>query len=405
MDPTRQELRVRLAQAQAQYKVGRYEPALAALAAVTDAAHEHGAPEVEAAALFHRGAIHQRRRSHAVANEAFEQAADLAEAGGDDELAGQAWIYLARSEAMLGHVERADGSVRRARAKAARLGEARLEQEVNESQAVVAWQASRFQEAIEGQRLVVQWVRETFGDHHPRTADAEHRLANMLSDAGRHEDAQARYTQALAILESTLGPEHPELARVWFDMGVDHREAKRDADAVAALEQAERRFEAAVGAGAPEQADIHELLCDLAVARGDLDEAQRRADLALELSDVAGVPASERLDALVLQVNVAMERRDPAEAVRRCRQILALLEPGSFGHDGQIRGLYTRQALVDQLVALGRHDEALLEAERLLAALAHHDDESLVELRDAVAQAAAKARRALETAAPGVPTP
>jgi tetratricopeptide (TPR) repeat protein/predicted Ser/Thr protein kinase len=398
MDPTRQELRVRLAEARAQYKVGHYEPALATLAAVADDAHEHAAPELEAAALFHRGSIHQRRRTHAAANEAFEQAADLAEEGADDELAAQAWIFLARSEAMLGHIEQADWSVRRARAKARRLGEDRLDQEVRESHAVVAWQAGRMDEAIEGQALVVEWVRRTLGDEHPRTADAEHRLANMLSDAGRHADAQARYSQALAVLERTLGREHPELARVWFDMGVDHRDAGRDAEAVQALEQAERHFAAAVGARAPEQLDIHELLSDLAVARGDLDEAKRRADLALELAGLPGVPASERLDALVLQANVDSQLEDHAAAERSCRAVLELLESGSFNPDDQLRGLYTRLVLVEQLAALGRHAEAEAEAERLLATLAHHDDESLAPLRDAASKAAAAARGARDIA-------
>ena len=399
MDPDRQELRVRLAEAQAQYKVGHYESALAKLMAVAGDAHAQQAPELEAAALFHRGFIHQRRRTYAAANDAFEQAADLAEEGADDELAAQAWTYLARGQARLGHIEQADQSVRRARAKARRLGVARLEQEVRESQAVMAWQAGRTQEAIEGQAQVVEWVRETFGDEHLRTADAEQRLANMLSDAGRYADAQARYSQALAVLERTLGREHPELARVWFDIGVAHRDAGHTAEAVHALEQAERLFEAAVGARAPEQLDIHELLSHLAWAGGDLDEAKRRADLALELSELPGVSASERLDALVLHANVDAKREDHAAAERSCRAVLELLETGSFGPDGQIRGLYTRMMLVEQLLALGRLAEAEAEAQRLLADLAlRDDDESLAGLRDEAVKARDDARAKRETA-------
>jgi tetratricopeptide (TPR) repeat protein/predicted Ser/Thr protein kinase len=396
MDPARQELRLRLAEARAQYKVGQYEPALTTLAAVAEEAHALAAPELEGAALFHRGSIHLRRRTLAAANEAFDQAVDLAEAGGDDELAAEAWSYLARIQAGLGHIEQADQSVRRARAKARRLGEDRLEQEVRESQAVVAWQADRIDEAIQGQALVVDGVRAALGDEHPRTADAEQRLANMLSDAGRHADAQARYAQALAVLERTLGHEHPELARVWFDMGVDHRDAGRNGEAVQALEHAERLFEAAVGARAPEQLDIHELLSDLAVARGDLDEAKRRADLALELAEMPGVPASERLDALILQANVAVARLDPAAAVRSGRAVLELLASGSFSAHDQLRGLYTRLVLAEQLRKLGRHAEAETEAKRLLAELEHHDDASLAPLRAAASKAAIAARQARE---------
>jgi eukaryotic-like serine/threonine-protein kinase len=395
MDRTRQALRVRLAEARAQYKVGRYEPALATLAAVAEDAHRHAAPELEAAALFHRGSIHQRRRTHAAAVEAFEQAADFAEAGADDELAGDAWIYLARSQAMLGHIEQAEQSVRRAQAKATRVADERLEQEARESQAVVAWRAGRFEEAIEGQALVVERVRASFGNEHLRTADAEQRLANMLSDAGRHPQAQARYASALAVLERTLGREHPELARVWFDMGLDHRESGRHAEAVQALEQAERHFEAAVGARAPELLDIQKGLSDLALARGDVDEAKRRADLVLELVELPGMPASERLEALLLQTNVNAGR-DPAEAVRNGRAVLALLATGSFGPDEQLSGLYTRMVLVEQLSALGQHAEAEAEANRLLVALERPDDASLATLSDAASKAAAAARQARE---------
>lgn len=395
VDATRQALRLRLAAAQAEYKVGRYEPALATLAEVAADAHASNAPELEAAAVFHRGTIHLERRSFAGADEAFEQAVDLAEAGADDELAAQAWTFLARSEAMLGHIEQADRSARRADAKARRLGEERLAQEVRESRAMVAWQAERFDEAIEGQTLVVEWVRGSLGDEHPRTADAEHRLANMLSNAGRHAEAQARYATALQVLERTLGSAHPELARVWFDMGLDHRQAERHAEAVRALEQAERLFEAAVGAHAPEQLGIQLGLSDLALARRDFDEAKRRADLALELAELLGVPDRDRLEVLIVQTNVAVGR-DPAAAVSSARAVLELLESGSFTPDDQLRGLYTRLVLAEHLLELGRHAEAEAEAEGLLAALARHDDASLVPLRDAASVAAAAARRARE---------
>jgi eukaryotic-like serine/threonine-protein kinase len=403
-EPIRQDLRVRLAQAQAQYKVGHYEPALTALAAVIEAAHAHGAPELEAAGLYHRGSIYQRRRAHESATEAFEQAADLAEVGGDDELVAQAWLYLARSQAMLDRIEWADHSVRRARSKAMRVGGDRLEQEVRESQAVVAWQAGRFEEAIEGQRLVVAWIRQTFGEQHPRTADAEHRFANILSDAGRHGEAKAHYAHALEVVERTLGPEHPELARVWFDMGIDHREAGQLVEAVHALEQAEQRFEAAVGARAPELADINEQLGLVALGRGDLEEAERRAARALELADLEGLPPGERLDALALHANVAATRGSYAQAEDSCHEFLELLESGSFDDDDQIRGLYTRQLLIELLLLRGRHAEAEAEAEWLLAELTRRNDESLASIRDVTSTFAAEARRA-RAHAPTQPSP
>jgi eukaryotic-like serine/threonine-protein kinase len=399
VDPARQELRVRLAQARAQHKVGHYEAALATLAAVTDAAHELGAPELEAAGLFQRGSIHLRRRAHAAATDAFELAADLAEAGADDEQAARAWIYLARAQAMLDRIAWADHSIRRAKAKSRRLGDARIDHDVRESEAFVAWQAERFEDAIASQSLVVEWVLATFGERHPRMADAEHRYASMLSDAGRHQEAQARYARAIAVLEQTLGSEHPELARVWFDMGIDHRRAGRDEDARRALEQAEARFQAVVGARTPEQADVNEQLGLLALARGDLDEADRRATLALELSGLEGLPPSERLDALSLHINVAAMRGRYAEAERSCRTLLELLASGSFGPNEQIRGLYTRQMLVELLLVREQHAEAEAEAESLLADLSHRKDESLAPIREATTKFAAAARQAREGSA------
>ncbi len=396
MDPTRQDLRVRLAQAQAQYKIGHFEQALEALTELAEAAHEHGAPELEAAALVLRGSIHQQRRENKVASEAYEQAADLAEAGADDERGAQAWIYLVRSQVMLGQLEQAEHSLRRAQAKTLRVGDERLDQQLRESQAGLAWNSGRFDEAIAVQSQVVDEIRQTFGDYHPRTADAERRLASILSDAGHHAEAQARYTSTLALMDRTLGAEHPDVTRLWFDIGLDHRKAGNLAKAVEAFERVERDYAASSAFGAAAQLDLHEALSDLARLRGEVGEAQRHADLALELANREGAPVTERLDALALQINLVSDGQDHAATERLCREFLEILESGSFGGYEYVRGAYTRFVLIDHLAALGRHAEVEVEAERLLADIAKQDDESLAPLRGFAVKALADARKARE---------
>jgi tetratricopeptide (TPR) repeat protein len=349
---------------------------------VVAAAHEHGAPEVEAAGLFHRGAIHQRRRVHAPANAAFEQAADLAEEGGDDELVARAWIYLAQGQAILGHIDSADQSIRRARAKARRLHDARLDHEVDEAQVVAAWQAGRFPEAIEGQRAVVERTQQSFGLGHPRTADAELRFAHILGDAGRHAEAQDRYEGALDALGRAFGPEHPALARALFDIGTDHREAGRDAEALQALEEAERRFVSSLGAEAPELLDVNKAMADLAQRRGDFEEADRRIGKAVALSQRTGRPDHEQLDLLSLQAMVASQRDEHARTIEICQAYLEQLRTMPANADSEIQALFMRAILVTALGAAGRHDDAEPAARQLVEELADRgEDDAIASLR------------------------
>ncbi len=284
-----------------------------------------------------------------------------------------------------------------------RLGDdARLEHELDAARVVAAWQAGRLDDAIAGQTRVVARVQAELGVEHPHVADAELRLAHILGDAARHEDAQAGYLRALDTLARVYGPEHPALARVWFDIGMDHRGAGHADQAKVAFEEAERRFVAALGERAPELLDIDKALAYLAQQRGDLEEAERRIHEHEQLAQGVELPLREALDMLSLRAMVASQRRDHAGAADVCRTYFERVEGTAPSPATELQALFMRAVFIDELGALGHHDEAELHARALLDALAKQDEATASELRPHAWQAigrAAEARSDLTLAA------
>jgi tetratricopeptide (TPR) repeat protein len=62
--------------------------------------------------------------------------------------------------------------------------------------------------AIDRRREAVEICRTAWGDHHRTTSDALLRLAQTLASAGRSDEAERIYTQALANLTRYKGPMH-----------------------------------------------------------------------------------------------------------------------------------------------------------------------------------------------------
>ncbi|MCX4246763.1 serine/threonine-protein kinase [Paraliomyxa miuraensis] len=369
-DPARKELRLRLAQAQAQYKAGRYEQALQAIDEVAREANALDAPEIEAAGLLHRGLLHKRRRVYEPAVEALERAIDLAERGQDDDVAASAWIHLVRGLALLGRHAEAKSGMGHAQAKADRVGDAQLLREAQRSRAVEAWQAGRFDEAIPQQRQFVDWCHEAFGDEHPYTADAEMLLANILGDAERHDEAQAGYARARDVLTRLLGAEHPAVGRVALESGIDHMAARRFEEAKVAFDTAEQIFQAALGPQALELVVVNKALVQLAFARGDLEEADRRARRSVELARLDGLPVAEELEAVSMRAMVSAELGEHEQAIAMCREYLERLTSlSSPSPELEINSLYVRGTLISELSTIGRHDAAEVEATRLLEEL------------------------------------
>ncbi len=386
--PVREDLRIKLAKARAQYKAGLYEQALAGSVEVGQEARADATPGIEAAAWLQRGLIQERRQADALAATAMEQALDLAEAAGDDELSAHAWSRLARYDVQLERSALAERAMRRAWAKVRRVGEdPQMLLEVRESQALVAWQAGRSEDAIEEQVGVVDQYLEQRGEDDPRTADAERRLANMLGGVGRHEEAQDRYARAREVLVEAYGPGHPQVAHVTLDAAIDHRVAGHPEDAREAFLEAERLFIMALGTEAPPLLAVYKGLADLALGADELDEAQSRVEKLLTLSKGPHASATDRADALALQGQIAASREDHDTAVASYREYLQVTSVGPLRHSYRIHRIASRIGLGDELLALHRYDEAEAQQRRVLTELDRSDDQPLDATLDATLRA------------------
>lgn len=370
--PVSRQLRSSLAEVRAQYKAGLYDQALAGAANVIESARVEGVRWFEAEAWLQQGLIEERRRAFESAATAAENALDLAEVSEADGIAARAWSRLARYQAALEETKLADQSVRRAQAKVERLGdEPELLLEVRESRALVAWEAGRHGEAIDDQMIVVEDHRGHRGEDDPRTAEAERRLANMLSDVGRHEEAQQVYGRARGVFARAYGVDHPMVARVLTDAAIDHRAAGRLDEARRDFREAERMFVASQGPDTPAVLTIYKSLGDIALVKGDFEEAKQHADRLRVLVDKPGVSDIDRPDVLALQAHVAERRGEYEEALEAWRQYLVLTEKDTLGEWFQFERIIVRINLSEGLVRVGRHDQAELELRRAMDELDH----------------------------------
>ncbi len=163
----------------------------------------------------------------------------------------------------------------------------------------------------------------------PNIFDVQYKLAQTLEAQGQLREAAEAYRQAIRISPSMAGGAALALAKVSLKLGD--------------LEQTQANAEVAL-AEAP--ADAHELLARVALARGDVETAEREAE------GVRGSPGFNARGAVLL-AEVRLRRDQPAEALRLLDAALAELDaPGreEIGNAQFLRG--------DALARLSRYPEA-----------------------------------------------
>ena len=161
----------------------------------------------------------------------------------------------------------------------------------------------------------------------PAFVDALTERAAALGRLGRYKDSAAGYERAIEKAPDLRAPLSLTLARVQLEMG-DLDKAKASADRALAAEPA----------------TAHELRASIALAGGNLDEAEREASLA------AGEPGAEAR-AAVVAAEVAARRGHPEQALQRLDQVRA-----SSASLGPVPWLEFVRG--DTLARTGRHEEA-----------------------------------------------
>jgi arylsulfatase A-like enzyme/cytochrome c-type biogenesis protein CcmH/NrfG len=163
----------------------------------------------------------------------------------------------------------------------------------------------------------------------PNIFDVQYKLAETLEAEGRWREAADAYRQAIRVSPSMAGGASLALARVLLKLGD--------------LEQTRANAELALS---DSPADAHELLARVALARNELESAEREA---------AGVSGSPNLDArgAVLRAEVRLRQNAPADALKILDGALAKLDRAAREQVGNAQFLRG-----DALARLNRYPEA-----------------------------------------------
>jgi eukaryotic-like serine/threonine-protein kinase len=185
--------------------------------------------------------VRLREGKHDVAAAVFEEAIEAT-----TELLGEAHPEVALGIAGLGRVADDRGDEKAAVAHHRRaielvteaLDDGAMELVPLHEQLAASYARRRaWDEAIEHATLAYRLLLDGMGDH-PRVATALHAVGNLMTDAGRPDDARRHHERALVMWEKTRGHDHPDVAYALTSLGLLDLEADAPRTAVERLERA-----------------------------------------------------------------------------------------------------------------------------------------------------------------------
>jgi tetratricopeptide (TPR) repeat protein len=401
--------RVRLSDAEALERAGRYAETLAIVAELetSEALKAYGPIEAEIALRRGTALLHAERYDESRA--ALESAFFSAERVGARDVAleaatelvycvgyrqarheeGLTWARHARARAdrataqERAAIANAEGAVSRAKGDAeealARYEEAAsLRAEAGEAEIDVAWAASRnniglaladlhrYEDAIAALRESLATRRDLLGSDHPDVADSLSNLAMVLTDAGSDEEAERLLVEAIALRERAFGPEHVSVGRALINLSIVDQHLQRPALAAEHLLRALEILEQALGA---DHLHVATTRHNLSFIFGDLDrwaEALMHADAALAIRRVRlGDEAVLTLQTRAVRASTLFELGRTDEAVAEQREILRLHALAGRADSPIVAAAHGDCGRM--LARLQRHGEAIAELEIALA--------------------------------------
>ena len=198
-----------------------------------------------ARALFAAGSAAASDGQYARAGDLLSEAANLAEAVGDDWLAVDVLNRLTKLAALkLGDATRGELWLERAAAKVERIEDKGLRLgALHENRALLATMTGKFDVAVEQHQLALGLRSAALGERSLEVADTLLNLGNAYADKGEPERALELYASASEVFGALLGPEHPYLvdpefnrATVEYERG-DYQDAKRRAEQILKIER------------------------------------------------------------------------------------------------------------------------------------------------------------------------
>jgi serine/threonine protein kinase len=355
------ELRRTLARSQAERLAGHPGVAQELVTPTVAAAEALGHRPVLAEALTEAGEVMlDLADRHEQGLALLERAVDLAEASHHDGLAARIWLDLtfeaanalrdeARGRSQLRRAEAANERVGISALTRARLAilHGKLEQLAGHGDVAETALRAALAELDEADETPARLVRPAVLGH----------LAQLVAELCRRDEALALRREALRAAQAGYGPAHPNVAPYAFALGQALQAARRDEEAIAPLEQA-----AALWLAGPHVPDA-ELgvallsLTQVALASGELEAAERRANDAAAVFARSLPPVHQRHgDASLAVAVIAGQRGDHEAALQHFERAVEHYErslgpQASLVADAQVNAGVT-------LLELQRFDEA-----------------------------------------------
>jgi eukaryotic-like serine/threonine-protein kinase len=348
-------LRREILRAEALGKLARHAEGLALAEAAVTRATAAALPSLRAEALLVAGTLHKGKAAPAVAEERLSDAVHLAVSIDRDDLAARAAIELVDVQgAWLSRYDEALEWDRHAQAAILRLGhDPALAARRLTALGHLELTLGHHQAAIDAFERSLVFVREVFGEGHPRLASAQSDLGHALVRAGRFDEAFDAAQQALMAGEQAYGPDHPEvgtmhgrIAHAWV------RKGNYD-EAVVHTERAIAILEAALGPTHPNVAANVLTLGQIEQRRGRFSQAEAAYHRALP--GMAGTINEAFVHAALGEL--ARERGDAPTALVHARRSRELREALQAPDDTMVAMGLIGEALA--LAYMARDDEAL----------------------------------------------
>ncbi|MGA9521236.1 MAG: serine/threonine-protein kinase [Myxococcaceae bacterium] len=319
-------VRKQIAEGQALYNAGRYQPGLELAKSAVESARALAYRPLEAEALELLAVLQTNMGNANDAEKTLHEAVWAAEAGRHDYIAASA---LAKSVGLAGLQSRPDVGrhwAGHARAALERVGgDARIEASLLNGLGIIEFREGNMEAARESLEKALALRLKAYGPDHPEVATIHSNLSNVLVNGhpreaiphlekslaiiertyGRdHPDtagtlvnlgliafellelnqALEHFRRGLAVAEKGLGPEHPVMAVALGNIGSVLTLQARYEEAIANLRRAVSLYEAIAG---PEHVDVARLLLNLGVAlkeKGDLKEGFETLERAMAIA-------------------------------------------------------------------------------------------------------------------------
>jgi eukaryotic-like serine/threonine-protein kinase len=353
-------LQASLARARSFEIAGPYQKGLDVARPLVARARAIGHRPLEADVLLVVGELQEDVAAYEEAWESFEHAVWAAEAGRHDRTAARALVALIRTATRLqAHLDQVPSLESRVTAALERLGgDPELEADLRRIVGVFAYQAGKIDDAERGFMQALSLAERHFGVNHHKLVRPLQALVAVAEHRGQGERALEFARRMLSLQLRALGPEHPEVAVAYSSIADAERLRGRHGQSEAACRRALAIRERAHG---PEHPTVSTELSCLGKALGLQGKhtqalaAFRRAAAIVEKALGPDHPSTARgLNELAFQLVVMERPREALPIVERMHSIMSRHHKGD--HPNVADALWTMAKLKLQL---GRADEAL----------------------------------------------